>query len=108
MHDKSLEKWSQEIGRIQLELAQLGAMRPGTLTCQYRQPEQRTGAFYQLSYTYQGRSRTEYVRESEVEQARRELETYARFKELTARWVDLALKSSQRRRKMARLLVDGQ
>ena len=47
------------------------------------------------------------MRESEVEQARREVETYARFKELTARWVDLALKSSQRQRKLARLLVDG-
>jgi hypothetical protein len=107
MQDKSLKKWAQEIRRLQEELAQLGPMRPGTLTCQYRQPEQRTGAFYQLSYTYQGRSRTEYVRESEVEQARREVETYARFKELTARWVDLALKSSQRQRKLARILADG-
>ena len=100
MQDKSLKKWAQEIHRIQRELVQLGPMRPGTLTRQYRQPEQQTGAFYQLSYTYQGRSRTEYVRESEVEQARGEVEAYARFKELTARWVDLALKSSQRRQKL--------
>jgi hypothetical protein len=35
-------------------------MRPGSLTKQYKDPKQQTGAYYQLSYTLDMKIRTEY------------------------------------------------
>ena len=37
-------------------------MRPGSLTRQYKDPQHHTGAYWQISYTRQMKSRTEYVR----------------------------------------------
>src|SRR5512140_1217061 len=99
---KTLENLEAQIRQIQQALAALGPMRPGTLTRQYRQPQQRRGAYYQLSYTFQMRSRTEYVRPAEVPHPRRELAEYKRYKRLTARWVVLSLQRSKLQLKAAR------
>src|SRR2546425_8249768 len=99
---QNLKRLDQQIRQIQRALAALGPMRPGTLTRQYRQPQRRRGAYYQLSYTFQMRSRTEYVRPTEVAQVRRELAQYKRYKRLTARWVALALRRAQLRVQRAR------
>ena len=97
MQAKILGKIDGQIQRVREQLAQLGPMRPGTLTRQYRHPKERSGPFWQISYTHQMKSRTEYVRESELAEARREIAAFRRYKKLTARWVDLALRRSQRR-----------
>ena len=99
---KTLENLDSQIRQIQQALAALGPMRPGTLSRQYRQPQQRRGAYYQLSYTFQMRSRTEYVRPEEVAQLRREIAEYKRYKQLTARWVALSLQRAKLRVKEAR------
>mgnify|MGYP001770270193 CR=1 FL=1 len=41
------------------------------------------------------RSHTDYVRPNEVAQLRHELAAYRRFKQLTARWVHVALRRSR-------------
>jgi hypothetical protein len=41
------------------------------------------------------RSHTDYVRPNEVAQLRQELAAYRRFKQLTARWVQVALQRSR-------------
>ena len=69
-------------------------MRPGALTCQYRDPKKKIGPFYQLSYTYRMKSRTEYVRPSFIPQIRKEIANFRRFKRLTQKWIDLALRLS--------------
>jgi len=99
---KSLQTFDRRIQRIQVCLAQLGPMRPGTLTRQYRQPERQQGAYYQLSYTYQMRSRTEYVPKRQVVQVRKEIAAYQRYKKLNAQWIDLALQRSRLRMQLAR------
>lgn len=103
MQAKSLKSFDQQIQRIQSQLTQLGPLRPGTLTRQYRQPERQQGAYYQLSYTYQMRSYTEYVPKREVAMVRKEIAVYHRYKKLTARWIDLALQRSRLRMQLARL-----
>ena len=45
-------------------------MRPGSLTRQYKDPKSQTGAYYQLSYTLDMRSRTEYIRKEWVNDIR--------------------------------------
>ena len=102
MQAQSLAKLDRRIRHIQQALAALGPMRPGTLTRQYRQPQQRRGAYYQLSYTFQMRSRTEYVRAEELAQVRREVAQYRRYKRLNAQWVALALQRAQLRVRLAR------
>jgi len=95
MQDKKLENCDRQIQAIKDQLAALGPLRPGSLTRQYRQPARRQGAYYQISYTWRMRSHTDYVRPSELAQLRRELAAYRRFKQLTTRWIQVALRRSR-------------
>src|SRR5438477_12727516 len=80
---------------IQHELIRLGPMRPGCLSPQYRKPKEKSGAYYQLSYTYQMKSKTEYVTAELVPQIEQELVEYKRYRELTAELVDLTISLSR-------------
>jgi hypothetical protein len=61
MSQKRTRQIEQRIDRIKQALQEIGAMRPGSLTRQYKDPQHHTGAYWQISYTRQMRSRTEYV-----------------------------------------------
>ncbi len=80
---------------IQHELARLGPMRPGCLSLQYRKPKEKSGPYYQLSYTYQMKSKTEYVPAELVPRLEQELAEYKRYRELTAEWIDLSIALSR-------------
>ena len=90
-----LEQIEKRIGRIKSELVKLGLMRPGSLTRQYKDPQQHTGAYYQLSYTLDMRSRTEYIRQPWVSDIRRQVKRYKRYKQLNAEWVSLSIEHSK-------------
>ena len=85
----------KRIGRLQRRLASIGNLRPGTLSVQYRDPAAQTTPFNQISYTYQGRSRSEYVRPENLEAVRHEITAYKQFKALCSEIVDLSIKSSR-------------
>lgn len=53
---------------------------------------------YQLSYTYRGKSRTEFVRKQFVPQVQKEMKNYAIFRHLTKQWIDLSLEIARLRR----------
>jgi hypothetical protein len=95
MQDKTLAICDRQIQAIKDQLAALSPLRPGSLSRQYRQPRRRQGAYYQISYTLRMRSHTDYVRPNEVAQLRQEIAAYRRFKQLTARWVQVALRRSR-------------
>ncbi len=59
MRQKRIQQIEQRIIRIKAALQAIGPMRPGSLTRQYRDPETRAGAYWQISYTRQMKSRTE-------------------------------------------------
>lgn len=80
-------------------IAKLGAMRPGTLTVQYRNPAEKKTPFNQLSYTHKGRSRSEYVRPDNLAAVKREVETYKKFRLLVEEVTELSLEASQLRYK---------
>ena len=61
LNDGSSEKIRKRIERIKAELAGIDEMRTGSLTRQYKDTARQRGAYYQLSYTHQMKSRTEYV-----------------------------------------------
>ena len=89
------QTFHRRIQNIKNQLQNLGLMRPGTLTRQYRDPKKKIGPFYQLSYTYRMKSRTEYVRPAFIPQIRKETANFKRFKRLMQKWIDLALRLSK-------------
>jgi hypothetical protein len=94
-----LERTENRIRALLAGMAKLGAMRPGTLTVQYRNPAQKKTPFHQLSYTHKGRSRSEYVRPESLPAVRREVESYKKFKTLIAAVTELSLEASRLRHK---------
>jgi hypothetical protein len=98
---KNLAQIEQKIAAIKEELQKIGEMRPGSLTYQYQKPKEKKGGFYQISYTYRMKSRTEYVRPEFVEILEKQVATFKRFKRLMQLWIDLAIKHSQFKIKLA-------
>ena len=85
----------KKIEEIKQELQTIQQMRPGSLTRQYHNPKDKTGAYYQLSYTHKMKSRTDYVRSEFVPQIGAQIAEYKRFRLLVDEWVALAIKHSK-------------
>lgn len=88
----------RRIERIKRELAELGDMRPGSLSVQTRSWG---GEYCQLSYTHQGKGRTEYVPMDRRKEVERQIANYRKFRELTKEWVDLGIQLCKLRTKQA-------
>jgi hypothetical protein len=99
---KRLLQIEKRIATIKADLVEIDEMRPGSLSRQYKDPANQRGAYYQLSYTRDMKSRSEYVARDAVDDVRRQLENYKRFKELTSEWVDLCIEHSRLKMKLAR------
>lgn len=95
MRQKRMRQIEQRIERIKRALGEIGPMRPGSLTRQYKDPQHHAGAYWQISYTRGMKSRTEYVRRECVPAVRREVQTHKRFKRLVDQWVDLSIERSR-------------
>ena len=80
MTKKRLTQIEKRIEKIKAELAKTGAIRPGSLTLQFKDRKRRTGGFYQLSYTHEMKSRTNYIREDWLPSIRQQIKNYKRFK----------------------------
>lgn len=92
MDVKQIEK---RIEQIKAELMQVGIMRPGSLSAQ---PRSRGCRYWQLSYTFQGKSCTEYVPEERKEETEKQVAAYRRFRELTQEWVQLSIQHEKIKR----------
>jgi hypothetical protein len=102
MTTKRLAQIDQRIAKIKAELAAIGEMRPGSLTRQYKDPLSASGAYYQLSYTLDMKSRTDYIPRDWVRQVRAQVGNYKRFKSLSAEWVTLSIERCRLTMKLAR------
>ena len=96
------------IRKIKRQLASLGDLRPGALSQQYNicgnpscrckaTPPVKHGPYYQISFTWKGRSTTQFVRDEDVQEARRHLDNYRQLRDLVEEWVTLSLELSQLR-----------
>ncbi len=95
MSEKRIPQIERRIARIKEALSHLGPMRPGSLSRQYKDRKNKTGAYWQISYTRQMKSRTEYVREDWVPEIRRQIANHKRFKKLIDQWIDLDIERSK-------------
>ena len=62
MSQKRIQPIEFRLQQIKRALLEIGPMRPGSLTRQYKDPQHHVGAYWQISYTRRMKSRTEYVR----------------------------------------------
>lgn len=97
MNKPTLKNAEERIRGLLRELARIEKMRPGTLSVQYRKPEEEKYPFHQLSYTFKGKSRSEYVRAENLPAIRQELDDYKRFKALSEEIVELSIEASRLR-----------
>lgn len=95
MSEKRIQQIERRIERIKQALSRIGPMRPGSLTRQYKDPQHKAGAYWQISYTRQMKSRTQYIRKECVPEIRRQIATHKRFKRLIDQWIDLDIERSQ-------------
>ena len=93
------------IAKLKHELMALGDLRPGTLSEQYNvcgkagcackaDPPRKHGPYYQVSFTWQGRSRTQFVRGEHLLAMRQQLRNYERLRELVEAWIAAGLELS--------------
>ena len=93
------------IEKLKHELLTLGDLRPGTLSAQYNvcgkagcackaDPPRKHGPYYQVSFTWQGRSRTQFVRPEHLVAMRQQLRNYERLRELVEAWIAAGLELS--------------
>ena len=95
------------IAKIKATLAALGDLRPGTLSQQYNvcgkpacrckaRPPRKHGPYYQVSFTWQGKSQSQFVRREDVP-VRVQLRTYQRLRTLVDMWISVAMTLSRLR-----------
>ena len=92
MDDPQLFRWQAQLAEAKAQLTQLGPMRSGSLSRQYRDPAKKTGTYWQLSYTHNMRSRSRLIRADELAHLKPLLATFKRFRLLVDRCVDLPIK----------------
>ena len=97
-----------KIQKIKQQIAALGDLRPGALSQQYNicgnpscrckaTPPVKHGPYYQISFTWKGKSTTQFVRHDDVPEAQQQLENYRRLRELVEEWITLSVELSRLR-----------
>jgi hypothetical protein len=95
----------RQIEKIKCDLADLGDLRPGSLSTQYNvcgspgcrckaTPPVKHGPYYQVSYTRKGKSSSKFVKKEDLPTVRKQLKNYERMKLLMEKWIDLAMELS--------------
>jgi hypothetical protein len=107
MNDKRLDQIEKRIEKIKEAISKIGPMRLGSLTRQYKDPKEKSGLYWLLSYTRTMRSGSDYVRADCVAEVRKEIVAYKRFKALMEEWIDLGIESFKLRLKFDKKTRSG-
>jgi hypothetical protein len=106
-----MKKFLNRIEKIKVEMAQINEMRPGSLSEQYnvcgnptcrcknKNNPQKHGPYHQLSYTWKGKSTSEFVREQDIDAVKEQLANYRRFMELRDEWIECCIQLAKLRKK---------
>jgi hypothetical protein len=98
----------RRIAKVKAQLLALGDFRPGSLSEQYNisgtpgcqckaDPPRKHGPYYQVSFTWQGRSKSQFVRREHVRTVRQQLRNYERLRSLVEKWIEAGLELSRLR-----------
>ena len=113
-----LQLLESKIQKIKREIAALGPLRPGTLSQQFNvcgkpdcrckaTPPQKHGPYYQLSFTWQGKSSSQFVRGEDLPTVEEQLCNYRKLRQLVDTWIGLGLELSQLQTQRKRSLSTG-
>ena len=83
------------IARTKAAIAALGDMRPGHLSVQMRPSGRGRRPYTQLSYTFQKKGHTDYIRPEDLPRVKAEVAAYRKFKNLCERLVALSIELSK-------------
>lgn len=100
MKSKKAEALLIKIEAVKKDLNCIGDMRPGSVTKQFHKRGDKKWPYWQISYTQNKKSRTEYLRNEFVEQIKKEVDSYNKFKELVEKLVELNVELSKERLKI--------
>lgn len=95
MKNNKLKKLESRIIQIKTELSKIGEMRSGSLTKQFYRRKDYVRPYWQISYTQDKKSKTEYVKNEFLKSLRKEIKEYKKFKKLTSEWLKLATEYSK-------------
>jgi hypothetical protein len=107
MAEKNLQK---RIDQIKQEMAELGPLRPGTLYTRYsvcgkptcrctrKKKPAKHGPYHYLSYTFEGKSYTEFVPAKQLQAVKRQVNNYNRLTKLVKMLVRSSIKLSRLRK----------
>ena len=101
---KSLQ---ERISKIKDELSCLSEFKIGSLSkqwnvcgnpkckCKDKSNPQKHGPYNKLSYTWKGKSKTEFIKEEHLDDVNEKLSMYKDFRKLTDEWIDACLEISR-------------
>jgi hypothetical protein len=104
----------RRITQLQQELLALGRLHPGSISEQYnvcgtpgchcKDPKspRKHGPYYQLSYTWRGKSSSRFLRAEQVAEMREKVANYKRVRGLVNEWVELAVELERAERELAK------
>ena len=101
---KNLKEIQAEIETVKQEIMALGIMRPGSISLQTRQNGKQ---YYQLSYTFQKKGRTEYIRPEFKEQVDLQNEQFRKFKALSDALIQLNIDYSRLEMELGKQPLEG-
>lgn len=93
--EPSIHDLEARIARTKAAIAALGDMRPGHLSVQMRPSGRGRRGYAQLSYTYQKKGHTDYIRPEDLPRVKAEVAAYRKFKNLCERLVGLSIDLSK-------------
>ena len=91
----SVRALEARIARTKATIAALGDMRPGHLSVQMKTSGQGRRPYTQLSYTFQKKGHTDYIRPEDLPRVKAEVAAYRKFKDLCERLVALSIELSK-------------
>lgn len=94
----------KKINDIKKKLMSIEEMRPGSLTQQYRKSRKSEsyGIYWSLSYTFNKKGHTEYIRDELANEVKIQINNYKKFKILTNKWIELSIQLAQEKLKNSR------
>ena len=97
-----MERIKNSISQIKDKIFNIGEMRPGSISRQMRKAKEKYGSYWQLSYTYRGKGKTEYIRAGFVKQVKAETANFKRYRELSDQLVYLSIDLSRLKMELAK------
>ena len=112
MKNNQVKQWKERILKIKKELSELGDMRPGSISeqfnvcgnpnchCKDKDSPIKHGPYYQLSYSFKGRSTTEFIKPEKLAETTAQISEFKNFKSLSAELTELSIMVAKEIKKM--------